>query len=493
MLLKVIPRPTEELTALASNVTEEVHNDTVLPAGVRNVTQLQVDSPTISADPVETAVGAVSTSTTAAAAKMSAPPRQVSSWGQGLIELQANYQSQLTRLLDHHKQLHPHVAAKHKPLLDQIVAVGKQMCSEPGRENSPDCAQFRHAKVGENDTHLEHHAAHHHRHQRHHNETHHAMQVRAELDERVHHLAEADHAWEKDFSDKALAFGRELCNDPVRKGYAVCAEFVKQEEAAAAAKASALRGKAASVERKSDLHWSSVAAWQMQAHNNHHPTKLEALEMNDLRRSHWKGTIPKVACVAVVPCGTVVQTWIKYFVDNFNMQHYEGPRQLILVYHYLHEEAARAVKMYADGTFIKAVAARDADYPSASTYRFGAWTADAEVIARWDFHAWHHSQRLSVQVRALAMAGRPASLVNEWSVRSHGGVRVTSGGRNWDSSLIGEASWMREHWYPSLKEGKDAMRAAIERDVVYVNASDLSIYDEDLHELGDEPCHYDTH
>lgn len=412
----------------------------------------------------------------------------VTEWAQGLIDLQAGYQSKLSSLLDHHKQLHPVAAERAKPLLEQIMDVGRQMCSDPDHRSRPECADFLKPEVlNISNASLSGHG---------HTAAAHAdpssSSKMAELNERLHELEESEHAWEKAFSDKAHSLARELCRDPSRKGYAACAEFVNQETTPAPVARAALRG---SPERRpsGDLHWSTVVGWKGIGSGLRGSSQPPVLAESELRHAHWKGTIPKVACVAVLPCGRLVKPWMKYFIDNFNMQHYEGPRQLIIVYHHKHTEAARAVKMYADGTFIKAVAARDPDYPSASTFRFGAWSTDAEVIARWDFDAYHNRQRLSMQVRALAYAERPASLLREWSVRTQSGeLRVVSGGRNWDSSLVGEAAWMRENWYPSMEEGREALEATVAQQAVHVNASDLSVYDEATHEMAAERCHFDS-
>merc|ERR1719182_60789 len=116
------------------------------------------------------------------------------------------------------------------------------------------------------------------------------------------------------------------------------------------------------------------------------------LSRKDLRVQHWVGKIPKVACVTVLPQGKVTEVLMKYFMDNYNLQHYEGERQLIIVYHSTDAEAARIAHLYADGTTVKAAAARGSDaFPSVTAYRYGAWMAKgADLLARWDFEGFHH-------------------------------------------------------------------------------------------------------
>merc|ERR1719217_1213468 len=100
-------------------------------------------------------------------------------------------------------------------------------------------------------------------------------------------------------------------------------------------------------------------------------------------------------------------------IQNFMTQDYAGAKQLVLVFHHLDSEAESLAKKFADGFFIKAVAARGQEHlPSTTGLRYGAWSAtDADVIARWDFGEEQHHQRLSTQVRALAYASRPACLM----------------------------------------------------------------------------------
>merc|ERR1719454_2132706 len=83
-----------------------------------------------------------------------------------------------------------------------------------------------------------------------------------------------------------------------------------------------------------------------------------------------------------------------YFINNFRLQDYEGPRQLVLVYEYTDAEAAELARKYVDGYYIKAVATRSEKFPSTESLRYGAWSSDADVIAQWDFDEWHDPSRL---------------------------------------------------------------------------------------------------
>lgn len=185
----------------------------------------------------------------------------------------------------------------------------------------------------------------------------------------------------------------------------------------------------------------------------------------DLFGATWRGKAPKVACVTIVPRGSADHAWITHFIDNFRLQQYEGERHLVVIYHREDAEARHILQMHADGISIQGAAVNDTDLPSAAAFRYGAWLAgDADVIARWDFGAWYHPTRLALQVKALASSGRPASRLGSWtlsdgSTGTHAaspGDGKESDGRQQqaddhaDGTLIGEASWMRRNWFPTL-------------------------------------------
>lgn len=140
-----------------------------------------------------------------------------------------------------------------------------------------------------------------------------------------------------------------------------------------------------------------------------------------------------------------------YFVDNFKLQDYEGPRELVLVYHYKDTMAAQLMKKYANTTDVRIVAAHDfsqESFPSDPALRYAAWASDADVIAQWDFDAWHDPSSLSMQVRAMAHTGKHASVLS-MSSTSHS--QEDEGKEISLSSIVGERSWMKEHWHPFSK------------------------------------------
>lgn len=135
-----------------------------------------------------------------------------------------------------------------------------------------------------------------------------------------------------------------------------------------------------------------------------------------------------------------------YFIDNFKLQDYEGSKQLLLVYHYLDTDAAELVKKYADGVNIKGVASRGSeDFPSNAALRYAAWSAHVDVIARWELDDWHDPSRLSMQVRAMAYASRPACILDQ--VRAIAEDQLVK-----EATLVGERSWMKAYWQPLVGE-----------------------------------------
>jgi len=185
--------------------------------------------------------------------------------------------------------------------------------------------------------------------------------------------------------------------------------------------------------------------------------------------------IPKVACLSVVPSGREAKYQIKYLVNNFRLQTYEGPRQLVLVYDHNDRAAKKLVDKYADGSYIRGAAAMSDDPTMA--FRFGAYVADADIIARWDFNAWHHPDRLAMQVRALAHKVRPVSRLLAWTLRNG-----TEDSRSYpdesvgEASLVGEKAWMKEHWHPLLGDEPSTLTSAHLRYLVQLDMPGLIVY-----------------
>jgi len=178
--------------------------------------------------------------------------------------------------------------------------------------------------------------------------------------------------------------------------------------------------------------------------------KMSVVSRREVRHMKWSGAIPNVACITGIEGSRHTKARIMYFVNNFRLQDYEGPHQLVFVYHHSDTAAAELVRSYVDGYYIKSVVTfGDKVFPSAAALRYGAWSAfedGADVIARWDFEEWHDPSRLSTQVRAMAMTSRPACVTR---------LPQDSGKDDQDqqqgfsaSSLIGERNWMNQHWHP---------------------------------------------
>jgi len=162
---------------------------------------------------------------------------------------------------------------------------------------------------------------------------------------------------------------------------------------------------------------------------------------------------------------------MRIFVNNWRLQGWES-KELVLVLQHSNRRLAEFVQKYANDMPVKAVVARDGEFPSTAAFRFGAWTTKADIIARWDFEEWHHPERLTLQVKALAMTSRPASLLQPKG--THG---INASDR--EATLIGEAKWMREEWYPFLKHGSDILEEERTHHIVQVDVPKLDINAED--------------
>jgi len=174
---------------------------------------------------------------------------------------------------------------------------------------------------------------------------------------------------------------------------------------------------------------------------------------NDVRHMQWTGKLPKVAAIASIKGDRKHKARMMYFVDNFKLQTYEGEKELVLVYHFKDTLAAELVNRYANDRGIKGVVAHDKSqdmFPSDPALRYAAWASDADVIAQWDVDEYHDPNRLSLQVRAMAYANRHACVLSTTST-SHSQEEEENKELH-SVSLIGERSWMKEHWHPLREE-----------------------------------------
>lgn len=268
--------------------------------------------------------------------------------------------------------------------------------------------------------------------------------------------------WTRLLVNNVQAFGRKLCSDAKRRRYPSCRLFVASKAASAPAVPAptptvALRGTPLPVARSSD----PLLVWRREAFMKETTNDVVRLAKDQLEAQRWKGKIPKVACVTVLTSARDVRERLRYFVNAFLAQDYEGPRQLILVYRVGDRGIANVVQEYADGIFIKEApiyrqSSRER-FPSAAAYRYGAWQADdADVIARWEFDSWHDPKRLLLQVRALALSSRPAVILSRAPPEEGEPSEElpTIGHGTFAESMVGEVEWMGNHWFP-LPPGED--------------------------------------
>jgi len=355
---------------------------------------------------------------------------------------------------------------------DKIRQLHSDLCSDPKRHDNPGCAET---------------LAH--------------QDAALHTDTKKYGTAEA---WQAVVSTSLTDLNRELCQDLQSRGYnsSACSPMLFPRNASSSAAPAApeaplakdvapaagtttsaahqvsdlfLAAKAPPEETRTEVqrvHWRSVKEWVPLAKDG-----LVSVRKADLVGLKWSGMIPSVACIAAIPDGRAAQARLKYFINNFLLQQYEGPKQLVLVYHRSDERAAKLVKAYADGSYIKGVAAfGDGEFPSTTAFRYGAWSADADIIAHWDFDEWHHPDRLAMQIRALGLTGRPASILKQWTVLQEGQQSTLFAGVGWEGSLVGEAKWMHEHWHPLLQEERVVLESGRDHHLAQVAMPELSVY-----------------
>jgi uncharacterized membrane-anchored protein YhcB (DUF1043 family) len=294
---------------------------------------------------------------------------------------------------------------------------------------------------------------------------------------------------EKPLMERIFDLGRELCSEPERRDRPSCIQFLVSSQNQSGTPSVEEDSRAfphdklpeSAYELVHSLKWPAVRSWKESSSKlrGYFPGGVSMANQDELRHARWAGMIPKVACVSVVPSGREAKYQIKYFINNFRLQTYEGPRQLVLVYDHNDKAAKQLVSKYADGVYIRSAAARSDGnrWPSTTAYRFGAYVADADVIARWDFDAWHHPDRLSMQVRALAHKNRPVNRLLAWTLRNGTkDVRAEPDESIGETSLVGEKVWMSEHWYPLLGDETSTVTSAHLRSLVQLDMPGLIVY-----------------
>lgn len=367
------------------------------------------------------------------------------------------------------------------PLLQEIETLGAQLCHDPKRRNSPGCAHFTHS---ESKVAADRHAAHNH------------SQIEADaharlLEKHMEQLHKDQEHDDEEIRRQSDTFLRELCADPARKSYPTCAHLT-ETTTVAPMRSGNLRAGAKSTskaeapprpkkleEHPTVLQWTPLADSEVNVNHHHVGEAVVTMDRTQLRGHHWEGKIPKVACITVLPEGKVTENLMKYFMDNYYLQNYEGPRELVLVYHNTDAEAARIAHIYADGTSVKAAAARGIEaYPSATAYRYGAWIAkDADIVARWDFEGFHHPNRLSMHVHAIALSKRPVSLLSGVTAFDTDGKHaVVSNTGTYHGSMVGDAAWMRKNWMPMLEEENAVLHGLHSGEVAQVAMPELLTY-----------------
>lgn len=431
-------------------------------------------------------------------AMASKPPMDSDHWASDLLSLQANMDVEMHRLAELHKaheEHHKQTAKKMdklgtaKPdLLVKIEDLQMEMCSNPKRRSHPSCISFlsSHPMQHQKNTSVMQ-TVRNPRQDAKKNPPRGTMKARKmarksksasimedlkkklhDLDEgldKIHHKHEV---WERSMASRALAIRVQMCAESHHRHNKACEELMHEMQPEPALERNEKEASEIPISGESPavaadpLHLLHLPTWTASQKRGSRfmqqriESRRQVLKKADLNSKHWGGKIPKVACIMAIPESNATspdperQSAVKRAVDAFRAESYEGPKQLIMVYQYHDKPAAKLAKQIADGTYIKAVGARS-QVPSTMALRFGAWESDsdADVIARWDIDAYHHPERLSMQVRALGYSGRPASL-NMWGVNlKQDGTRSVIGEPfGLENSMVGLRLYMERNWRP---------------------------------------------
>eukprot|EP00929_Paragymnodinium_shiwhaense_P005276 TRINITY_DN106_c0_g2_i1.p1 TRINITY_DN106_c0_g2~~TRINITY_DN106_c0_g2_i1.p1 ORF type:complete len:908 (-),score=199.25 TRINITY_DN106_c0_g2_i1:84-2807(-) len=365
----------------------------------------------------------------------------------------------------------------------------------------------------------------------------------AQLENAKHDREEKDHKWKQSFEDSAHSYLEDLCSDPDRAGYPACATLRQHAstttKTAADSAATSARLRGAPAAQDSERQSASTPSGRLDAATSRSlrgatvvqsvarpatsPTSSRlrgsaaspgpstwadvvaagsgrGKASQDLGRL-WKTTDkqtwlvsrdqlmsyqwtedkkPAVACIVAITPEDATDAKLVALISNFRLQTYEGRRVLMLLHRNTDTAVGEMLQRYANSSSIRAVAVRSiGEFPSTTALRYGAWAADAEIIARWNMDEWYHPQRLTMQIESMLLSGRPASLLKSWTV--HGTLEGAfetniSDKTGWEGSLVGEASWMKSHWMPLLSEERHMLDIQ-SYDLAQVDMPELMAYD----------------
>lgn len=225
-----------------------------------------------------------------------------------------------------------------------------------------------------------------------------------------------------------------------------------------------------------ELHWDDVAAWSSASTTTQFRGSRGAIVVahaSDLNKPQWAGKKPSVACITMVTSGPNASRQLKELVTSFKAQDYKGPKQLVLVHHRYDKDAQKLAwgatrnANRSPGAPVKAVAAMvKAGEQDTVAYRYGAWSAQADVIVRYDLQASHHPSRISTQIKALALAKRPVSRLPSVHSPQEAG----------ETSLVGEKVWMEKYWQPLLTDESNILLHDSTAHIVHVDVPNLLVY-----------------
>lgn len=82
--------------------------------------------------------------------------------------------------------------------------------------------------------------------------------------------------------------------------------------------------------------------------------------------------------------------------------------------------------------------------------------AGGEYVCQWDDDDWYDPERLSVQMRALLVSGKPACVLSHWIILdSHHNTAYLSNRRLWEGSVMCRRDLMEQNPYAALSKGED--------------------------------------
>ena len=163
---------------------------------------------------------------------------------------------------------------------------------------------------------------------------------------------------------------------------------------------------------------------------------------------------PLVSCLCVTHQKPQM---LQRVIDCFRNQSYAN-RQLVIVYEESDELTCGFLHGHTWEESIKLVKVPDkpVKFSLGKLRNLSLEQADGDYVCQWDDDDWYDPDRLSIQMKAIFKADRPASILSRWVVFDAITIKAyLSCRRLWEGSVMCRKDIIQNRSYPEIAKGED--------------------------------------